>query len=286
MGDVAEPQDLLSPEVRAHPSVPRTALDRVWRALDRLDHISALEELRNGLAADRRPPLDPHTAIAIGFDTNAIYRLGLGPRGADSLDYLRSVHTGPVLVPGQSVQEIWNNLLAAVEPQAKRLRKRFEELEAEVATIGQHLGGSGTAVREAIDELARTHGDWIDPASQSTFDATLDALLSVGTSAYVPRVEFAAVARVRKETKTPPGFQDAVGYGDFFVWADFLYGLALADPASYQAFVLVTNDTKSYWSRNGVPHPILVAEAFTVAPVPFRLWTLGEFHAFARQFTS
>ena len=286
MSDGAGLQEPLAAETAVVLADENGALTRVWRVLNRLDPIESLQELRNGLAPDRRPPIDPHLPMAIGFDTNAIYRVGLGTRGADALDYLRTVHTGPVVVPGQSVQEVWNNLLAAVEPQAKRLRLKFEDLETEMGKIGQQLGGSGAAVREAIQELSRTHGDWIDPASQSAFDATLDVLLSVGTTVYVPRAKFAELARIRKETKAPPGFQDSVGYGDFFVWADFLYGVALSTPGSFQAVVLVTNDAKSDWSRNGVPHPLLVAEASAIAPVPFRLWSLEEFHEFAGQFSS
>lgn len=262
------------------------ALERVWRVLNRLDPIDSLEELRNGLEPLRRPPLATGALLALGFDTNALFRLGLGAQGADSLDYLRTLHKGPILVPGQSVQEVWNNLLAAVEPQAKKLRRRFEELEVEMRAIGQNLGESGSAVREAIEELRRVHGDWIDPASQSAFGSTLDVLLAVGKTAYVPRDRFAEIARIRRDTKTPPGFQDVIGYGDFFIWADFLYGLALSDTSSLQGIVFVTNDTKSDWSRNGVPHPILVAEALAIAPVPFRLWTLQEFQAFAHQFSS
>jgi hypothetical protein len=262
-----------------------SALDAVWRVLNRDEQIASLEELRNGLNAERRATLEAGPPFALGFDTNATYRLGLGSGGADALDYLRAKHQGPVVVPGQTIQEIWNNLLSAVEPKAKRLRKKFEELEQEVHAIGQDLGASGLRAREAIDSLLQSHGEWIDPKSQSVFDETLDVLAAVGTCSYVPRARFKPLAEIRKSTKTPPGFQDGVGYGDFFVWADFLYGVALAKPDPFDAVVLVTNDVKSDWSRNGVTHPVLVAEACAVGGVPFRLWTLAEFHAFAKVFS-
>jgi hypothetical protein len=262
------------------------ALQRVYNVLNRYVPVPALEELRNGLDPARRPALGADTAFALGFDTNAAYRLGIGARGADALDYLRAKHRGPVVVPGQTVQEIWNNLLSAVEPKAKRLRKKFEELESEIQAADQTLGASGELVREAIDELVRTHGDWIDPASQAAFDDTLDVFSKVGVASQVPRSDFARLAEIRKATKTPPGFHDSVGYGDFFVWADFLYGVSSADESTYSAVVFVTNDVKPDWSRNGVAHPVLVAEARAVRDVPFRLWTLDEFRAFAKSFSS
>jgi len=67
------------------------ALERVWRVLNRLDPIDSLEELRNGLEPLRRPPLATGALLALGFDTNALFRLGLGAQGADSLDYLRTL---------------------------------------------------------------------------------------------------------------------------------------------------------------------------------------------------
>jgi PIN like domain len=264
-----------------------TALRRVWRVLNRMDSVESLRELRNGLEPSLRPSLEEDASIAFGFDTNAIFRLGLGPRGPDAIDYLRSKHGAPVIVPGQVIQEVWNNLLAAVEPQARKLRKKFDELNTEMESIDQTLGSPGEAVRESIEELIRVHGDWIDPASQETFGRSLEVLINVGETSYVPRSEFAELARVRKETKTPPGFQDAPGnYGDFYLWADFLYGIAKTKPSSYDAIVLVTNDLKSDWSRHGVEHPLLVAEAGAVAAVPFRLWKLEEFHAFVKEFST
>jgi len=238
-------------------------------------------ELRNGLnEAHERPELDDSNQIAVGFDTNAIYRLGLGKKGPDAIDYLRTRHNGPTIVPGQAIQEIWNNVLAGVEPQARSLRKSFEAFQQQVKAIDQRLGETGRKVEEAVAELLAAHGDWIDPASQEVLSDTLE-VLAAGTCAYVPRAEFSAIARLRHETKTPPGFRDdASNHGDFFVWADFLYSLALADTSNVPGTVFVTNDTKLDWSRNGVPHPVLVAEAVAVAGVPFRLWNLSEFHRF------
>lgn len=268
-----------SSEESTEQAAPLKALRLVQRVLNRDDPISALSELRRGVAPDKQARVDSSLPFAIGFDTNAIFRLGIGARGPDAVDYLVSAHKGPVIVPGQTIQEVWNNSLSAVLPQAKVVRKKLEELEVEMQKVDQHLGSEGAAVREAISDLVTTRGDWMDPASLSTFETTLDSLLKAGETSYVPREQFAALARIRKDTKTPPGFEDP-GLGDFFVWADFLFGLA-RETRPFAGAVLVTNDTKKDWSRNGVAHPILVAEAEAVAKVPFALWTLPQLWDFS-----
>lgn len=266
-------------------AVENDALDIVRRVLNRDVNLDALVELYNGLDAPaRRPSIDPNLRIAFGFDANALFRVGLaGTRGADAVDFLRQQHEGPLIVPGQVIQELWNNILSGVEPQAKRLRKKFDELVGEMGAIDQRLGQAGEDARTALEALVDSHGDWIEPASQEIFEGTLQAVLNRAVTKYVPRREFYDIARVRKETKTPPGFRDGIAnFGDFFVWADFLYSLAAADLTRVDAAVFVTNDVKDDWSRHGVAHPILVAEAFGVARVPFRLWTVQEFHAYVQ----
>lgn len=81
------------------------------------------------------------------------------------------------------------------------------------------------------------------------------------------------LATHRKRTKTPPGFKDD-GDGDFFIWVDLLTGLQLARASSRQfsRAVLVSGDRKLDWSRNGIAHPILVAEVRALLNVPFEIW--------------
>lgn len=275
------------------PSLPApkfgdNGLQTVWNALNRSIDAELMEELYNGLAqGDRRPPLAIEAKLAFGFDTNAIFRLGLGPQGANAIDYLSERHDGPVIIPGQAVQEIWNNFLAGVEPKAKGVAKKLSELESEMQAIGQELGPLGEAAKDAIQQLIDSHGDWTDPGALAVFDGTLKTLLDVAAVSHVPRDEFYQLALVRKETKTPPGFRDdARNFGDYFIWADFLYGLAKADLSNVDAVVFVTNDQKQDWSRNNVPHPVLVSEARSVAGKEFRLWTLETFRAYAKKIVS
>src|SRR5437764_8432208 len=78
------------------PRLPRfgdPALNIVWNVLNRSSSVDAMVELRNGLnQSQRRPAISESNRIAFGFDTNAIYRVGLGKKGPDAIDYLRTRH--------------------------------------------------------------------------------------------------------------------------------------------------------------------------------------------------
>ena len=80
--------------------------------------------------------------------------------------------------------------------------------------------------------------------------------------------------RLRKRTRTPPGFKDD-GDGDFFIWADFLTGLQLAQAkgSKFVRAILVTRDQKVDWSRAGIAHPILVAEMKALLGISFEIWS-------------
>lgn len=94
---------------------------------------------------------------------------------------------------------------------------------------------------------------------------------------YAPRLRYKEIAAIRKRTKTPPGFRDE-GDGDFFIWVDLLHGLQQAqlNKHSFSRVVLVSLDKKIDWSREGIAHPILVAEARALLNVPFEMWTLND----------
>jgi hypothetical protein len=268
------------------PAIGDDGLATLWRVLNREIQIDSLQELRNGLQREsRRPKALESSRIAFGFDTNAIYRVGLdGTRGVDAVDYIRQRHNAPIIVPGQAVQELWNNILWGVERPAERLQKRLDDLSSAANEAGQNLGESGERVNNAINDLIRIHGEWIAPASQEILEYTLDALIAAGRIAYVPRYDFYRLARIRKETKTPPGYKDSLSnHGDFYLWADFLYGLVTANLSEVDAAVLVTNDVKPDWSRSGVAHPILVAEAMSAGGLPFQLWTVRDFHEYVKR---
>lgn len=256
------------------------ALTHVWDVLNRNAPVAPLQYLSASLSQTRK--LGDVQRLAFGFDTNAMFRLGLGNAGADMLDYLRTRRGGPIIVPGQTLQEVWNNQLAGLLPLAKGLQVRFRDLETETLKLGERFGQRGEEVRAAVRALVEEYPETFDDDAEKAFQDTLELFLQVASVPFVPRLEFGQLAQTRKSSRTPPGFKD-VGDGDFFVWADFLYGLRMSDPDRMQGVVLVTNDTKPDWSRNGVAHPILTAEAVAVTAKPFELWTLPELTSYVRR---
>jgi hypothetical protein len=253
----------------------------VWDLLNRSSAISALSHLNMSLSPSRKID-ETLSNIAIGFDTNALFRLGNGRSGADVLDFLRTQHHSPIIVAGQTLQELWNNQLAGLTPLSKSLRSKFEELETEALKIDHRFGQSGVEVKSAIEALSEEFSATFDDAAQESFRSTLEVLDGrAAIVSYVPRFEFYKLAQVRHETKTPPGFKDD-RMGDFFVWADFLYGLCQCEKESLEAVVFVTHDRKTDWSREGFAHPILSAEVEAITPVPFELWTVPQLTEYVR----
>ena len=256
-------------------------LVQVWDVLNRGTPIATLPHLTQSLSPTWK--IDSNLgAVAFGFDTNALFRLGLGRAGADVLDYLRTQHVAPIIVPGQTLQELWNNQLAGLTPLSKSLRQKLDDLVAEGQKIDHRFGKSGEDVHDAIEALSEEFSATIDEAAQESFRSTLEVLEErCPTVSYVPRLDFYTLAQVRRETKTPPGFKDD-RLGDFFVWADFLYGLCQCEHAALEAVVFVTHDRKADWSREGFAHPVLSAEVEAIVSVPFELWTVTQLTEYVR----
>jgi hypothetical protein len=250
-------------------------IDFIYNVLNRGTHLEALAFLHDALGTAGQAITPAMDRVAIGFDANAIFRIGSRKAGDDIIDYLRAKHEGPIIVPGQALQEVWNNQLTVFTPLGKSLHTKMAELEAEAAKIDHRFGTQGDAVRQSIDNLATEFNEIFDAKTLESFRKTLQLFLEVAEVSYVPRSDFREIAVVRHETKSPPGFKDA-GHGDFFIWADFLYGLRRKKDQEIDAIVLVTEDQKPDWSRSGIAHPVLSAEVAAVRPRPFELWTIAK----------
>lgn len=246
--------------------------------LDRQVPIDSLDALF--LAVDRKTKRIPNLeTVAIGIDSSVFLRLAGHKQSADIVDYLDTKHHGPLILPGQAVQEFWNNQLAAVDTMAAGVKKKFEALKQDASKIDPNFGDYADTMGSLLDRFSSEYGYVYDAATLRTTIFVLELLKKKALLSYVPRTRFHDIALNRKRTKTPPGFKDD-GDGDFFVWVEFLYGLLKAK-GSGQEFhhaIILTHDQKIDWSRASVAHPILAAEVQALVGVPFDVWTIERFY--------
>lgn len=243
------------------------------RVLDRRVDVPALRALNDAI---RSAPAERSLhESAICLDSSAFLRLGGHAKADDIIDFLRTKHSPPIILPGQSIQEFWNNQLQAVQTVSSGLRKKFDDLRNEFTKVDPNFGDYGLRLVGVLDEFRTDHGYIYDESTVRKTSALFQMLQDVAIISFVSRSKFADLASQRKRTKTPPGFHD-VGDGDFYIWLDLLRGLQIAR-AKRRAFarvVLVTEDQKPDWTRGGVPHPLLTAEMHSLFGVPLEIWRL------------
>ncbi len=217
-----------------------------------------------------------HTAF--GLDTNIILRMARAEsKTTDLRDYLATSHLGPLVLPGQVVQEFWNNTISVIDTVSRSVQRKYDELAKELPKT-EVADDIHDRFGELLREFERRYGYLYDPKTAKRFAELWSMLEIKAVVSYAPRSRFERLVQIRNSTKTPPGFKDA-GDGDFFVWADFLLGLLEARTGGdeFDSVVLITEDTKPDWSSGGVAHPILVAEVDALLGVPFETWTLDRF---------
>jgi hypothetical protein len=157
---------------------------------------------------------------------------------------------------------------------------KFEALAAEADKVDDSFAGYSQRLQSLLQEFTSDYGFVYDEGTVRDVSSVLDVLRKRSAVFYVPRLMFHELALHRKRTKTPPGFKDD-GDGDFFVWAEFLFGLLETARAGskFEHAVLVTQDRKADWSRGGVAHPILSAEVRELTGASFEVWTLDQLSA-------
>lgn len=239
-----------------------------------------LSNLKTGISGnDRNLPLKTNAALCL--DSNIFLRLAGGTVADDIIDYLDNKHSGPIILPSQVIQEFWNNSGKKVEEFADQIQKKSQELNVAIRKVEDELGDDSALVvgaKELVENFTNDFGHVFIAQHRPALVNLMDMLMNRATVTQVQRLRFSDVAKARAMTKTPPGFKD-VGDGDFFIWAEFLLGLLVAKNAgrSFDVALFITNDVKKDWSTNGVPHPILSAEVFAAAGVPFGTLTLDDF---------
>jgi len=248
----------------------------VLEVLNRDRHLDSLGALAHSLQDARPERTLNRTAIA--FDTNVLLRLGNHSKSADIIDYLTSASFGgSIILPGQVIQEFWNNQLNAVDSLAASIRKKFEALSAEVSKIDDRFYNFEERFNTLLEEFRGTFGHAYDGGTAGRLGIVVKFLQEKAIVPYVSRAPFAEMAVARKRTRTPPGFKDD-GDGDFYVWVDLLAGLLQIRRSGTQIdrVALLSQDRKLDWSRDGIPHPILAAEVEALTGATFEIWTLDQ----------
>jgi len=250
----------------------------LYKVLDRSARFDPLAALIGAISPGERIKF-PIRGCAIAFDSNVFLRLSGHAKIADIIDFLSSEHDAPIVLPGQTIQEFWNNQLAAVDTMASGITKKFDQFKAEVVKLPPEVLEYSEKMNAVISEFNVEFGHVYEESSVRSTLSLLQTLKEKAIVSHVHRGIFQNMAVQRKRAKTPPGFKDE-GDGDFFVWVDFLYGLlqAKASGAVFEKIVLVTQDRKSDWSRKGIPHPILTAEVNALLGMDFDLWTISDLH--------
>jgi hypothetical protein len=157
------------------------------------------------------------------------------------------------------------------------LQKKFEAFRIEVGRLDPQFGDYVHRIQASLDEFNMEWGHVFDEGLRRKTAAFLRLLETRALIPFAPRLRFQELAVHRKRTKTPPGFKDDAD-GDFFIWVDLLTGLQLARARGhhFSRAVLVSSDRKIDWSRNGITHPILVAEVRALLNVPFEIWPIQK----------
>lgn len=263
-------------EAEVHSS--ESVVSRMTAVFDRQIEIPALECLVSAMKG-RGESVDLEGA-AIAIDANAVLRIPQHRKSSDIIDYLSTQHSGPIILPGQVIQEFWNNQLSAVDTISKGMQRKFDAFKLEVDKYNQSNSDAFQKITEGLTQFNDDNSELFHPDTVRKTLTLLEALSEKAVVPYAPRQAFSLIAAQRKRNKTPPGFRDE-GDGDFYVWADILFSLrGLIDGGSTPArLILVTNDGKIDWCREGQAHPILCAEAIALLNLDFHIWTLDKFAA-------
>ncbi|MCZ7858965.1 PIN-like domain-containing protein [Agrobacterium salinitolerans] len=255
--------------------VVEASLTKLIRVLDRRERIPALETL--AVAVKGVYPEISLAASAIVLDANVFLRIPSHKKSSDIMDYLTGPHEKPIVVPGQIIQEFWNNHLSAVDTVYKTVSKKHQEMSKEVEKYKLSGVAGVEPVAEAIEAFRANNEHIFEPELMSKTSGFLERLVEKAIVPFAPRAPLAEIAMHRKRAKTPPGFKDE-GDGDFLVWTDLLWGLleAQEEGMSFDNVILVSNDAKVDWSRGKSAHPLLVAELKATLNAHFTIWNLDQ----------
>lgn len=249
-------------------------LSRLEALVRREESLNAFSQLAKNLgSAPKKKPSVVNAAICL--DTCVLIKLATHPHAEAILDYFATRHKGVLVVSAQSLQEFWNNHIFAVETVSAGIARKFSELEKEVLKVDKSWSNFSDEITNLLHRLKDNFGHLHDAKLRSRLFDFSNQIAARAFLSEVPRSRFHPYAEQRKKLKTPPGFEDE-GYGDFFIWLDFLFGIRMTESrlGSESIAVMVTDDKKKDWSKGGVPHPVLAAEMEDYAGRQLETWTL------------
>ena len=251
------------------------ASEKLLAVLNRYEKIPAMESLSNAIKNEITPFSLRQSAIVI--DTNVFLRIPNHPKYEDITDYLTSVHESIVLIPGQAIQEFWNNHYSAIDTIYNKLEKKYNEFNKELDRLDTNNYTMIPEIQESLNRFKDENEHIFDPLLLQKTSTFIDTLISKATVSFAPRDKFSSMARSRKLSKTPPGFKDE-GDGDFWVWVDLLYGLfeEKCNSNNFNSVILLTLDRKKDWISKNSPHPILSAEVEAVLNSNLIILTIDE----------
>lgn len=252
---------------------PTDLLGRVCALLDRGTNIAALQSLSRAMRYE--PANAPLSETVIAFDANVFLRLSGHAKCEDIVDYLRTSFEGRLILPGQVIQEFWNNQYSVVATVSASVKRKFDELESAISNLDERFEDFSSRFSTLLQEFNSSFGYVFDDNATRKSRLVVDLLQEKASVPFVPRTSLVETAMARKRSRTPPGFKDDLD-GDFYVWADLLLGLAEFNEQGtvIGRVTLVTLDKKVDWSREGVPHPILAAEIKAVCGADFETVTV------------
>ena len=258
----------------------KRALLELHKVLDRQTQVSGLSSLTQSISKVKNSITLENAAI--GFDANVLLRIASHKKSSDIFDYLLTAHKPPIILPGQCIQEFWNNQLSAIDTVASAMEKDFTNFTKRVQKVGVDFENYFEDFNNLIDKFSNDHGNVYTQKTLGILTTFFDSISKKAVVPYVPRSNFYNCAKVRKLTKTPPGYQDDQNnFGDCFVWFDFLYGLKLSKlkKEEFSNVIFVSNEKKHDWRRGSTAHPILLAEVKALFDIDFEIWNLDELAA-------
>lgn len=253
-----------------------TDIEKIVGVLNRNMTIDALPSLVTAVKSSSHSATLDSSAIMI--DANAILRIPSHPKSSDIIDYITGIHKGPVILPGQVVQEFWNNQASVASTVYAKIQQKHTDLLKEVDKAKDMGITPAESISAAIATFREDNDHIFDPELVAKTSQFLERLLEKVLVPYAPRSGLDVIAAHRKRAKTPPGFKDE-GDGDFLVWVDALYGLHMERRKGdkFSNVILLSNDKKIDWCRGHVAHPILHAEMKAILGAHFEVWTLDHF---------